>query len=44
VNVIAVRSADKDKPWVKALVDTYHTPEIKAFVAERFKGAVLAGW
>jgi D-methionine transport system substrate-binding protein len=44
VNVIAVRSADKDKPWVKTLVDTYHTPEIKAFVAERFKGAVLAGW
>ena len=44
VNLIAVRSADKDKPWVKTLVDTYHSPEIKAFVAERFKGAVLAGW
>lgn len=44
VNIIAVRSADKDKPWVRTLVDTYHTPEIKAFVAERFKGAVLAGW
>ncbi len=44
VNVIAVRAADKDKPWVKTLVETYHSPEIKAFVAERFKGAVLAGW
>ena len=44
VNLIAVRSADKDKPWVKTLVESYHTPEIKAFVAERFKGAVLAGW
>lgn len=44
VNLIAVRSADKDKPWVKTLVDTYHSPQIKAFVAERFKGAVLAGW
>jgi D-methionine transport system substrate-binding protein len=44
VNVIAVRSADKDKPWVKSLLGAYHTPEIKAFVAERFKGAVLAGW
>ncbi|POR46119.1 MetQ/NlpA family ABC transporter substrate-binding protein [Bosea psychrotolerans] len=44
VNVIAVRAADKDKPWVKTLVEAYHTPEIKAFVAERFKGAVLAGW
>ncbi|MCA0418617.1 MAG: metal ABC transporter substrate-binding protein, partial [Proteobacteria bacterium] len=44
VNLIAVRSADKDKPWVKTLVESYHSPEIKAFVAERFKGAVLAGW
>jgi D-methionine transport system substrate-binding protein len=44
VNIIAVRAVDKDKPWVKTLVDTYHTPEIKAFVAERFKGSVLAGW
>lgn len=44
VNLIAVREADKDKPWVKALLASYHTPEIKAFVAERFKGSVLAGW
>ncbi len=44
VNVIAVRTADKDKPWVKTLLETYHTPEVKAFVAERFKGQVLAGW
>ena len=44
VNLIAVREADKDKPWVKALVESYHSPEVKAFVAERFKGAVLAGW
>ncbi|WP_186417250.1 MetQ/NlpA family ABC transporter substrate-binding protein [Bosea sp. CS1GBMeth4] len=44
VNLIAVREADKDKPWVKALLDSYHTPEVKAFVAERFKGSVLAGW
>jgi len=44
VNLIAVRAADKDKPWVKTLVDTYHSPEIKAFIAERYKGVVLAGW
>ena len=44
VNVIAVRAADKDKPWVKTLVETYQSPEIKVFVAERFKGNVLAGW
>jgi hypothetical protein len=26
VNLIAVREADKDKPWVKALVEAYHSP------------------
>jgi D-methionine transport system substrate-binding protein len=44
VNLIAVRTADKDKPWVKTLLSAYHSPEIKAFVAERFKGSVLASW
>ncbi|MBX9909121.1 MAG: MetQ/NlpA family ABC transporter substrate-binding protein [Beijerinckiaceae bacterium] len=44
VNLIAVRAADKDKPWVKTLVEAYHSAEIKQFVAERFKGAVLASW
>jgi D-methionine transport system substrate-binding protein len=44
VNLIAVRAEDKDKPWVKALVEAYHTPEVKAFVEQKFGGAVLAGW
>lgn len=44
VNVIAVRAADKDKPWVKALVESYHSPEVKKFVEEKFKGAVLTSW
>jgi len=44
VNLIAVRSADKDKPWVKELLAAYQSPEVKAFVAEKFKGSVLAGW
>ncbi|MFX5668737.1 MetQ/NlpA family ABC transporter substrate-binding protein, partial [Acinetobacter baumannii] len=26
-NVIAVRIADKDKPWVAKLVKAYHSPE-----------------
>ena len=42
--IVSTVSADRTKPWVKTLVDTYHSPEIKAFVAERFKGAVLSGW
>lgn len=44
VNLIAVRAVDKDKPWVAALLKAYHSPEVKQFVAERFKGSVLAGW
>jgi D-methionine transport system substrate-binding protein len=44
VNIIAVRAEDKDKPWVKALVESYHSPEVKKFVEEQFKGAVLTSW
>ncbi len=44
VNIIAVRSEDKDKPWVKALVESYRSPEVKKFVEEKFKGAVLTSW
>jgi D-methionine transport system substrate-binding protein len=43
-NLIAVRSADKDKPWVKTLVQSYQTPEVREFVLTKFKGAVLPAW
>lgn len=44
VNIIAVRTEDKDKPWVKTLVESYQSPEVKAFIADTFKGSVLASW
>ena len=44
VNVLAVRSVDKDKPWVKDLVESYHSPDVKEFIARTFKGAVIASW
>lgn len=44
VNLIVVREADKDKPWVKELVAAYQSPEVKAFIAETFKGAVVTSW
>ena len=44
VNLIAVRSEDKDKPWVKTLVEAYRSPEVKKFVEEKFKGSVLTSW
>lgn len=43
-NIIVVRSADRDKPWVKTLVHSYQTPEIREFVLAKFKGAVLPSW
>lgn len=43
-NIIVVRAADKDKAWVKAFVEAYQSPEVKAFVQEKFKGAVLTAW
>ncbi|AVT03031.1 metal ABC transporter substrate-binding protein [Paracidovorax avenae] len=44
VNIIAVREADKDKPWVAKLVKAYHSDEIRQYIDTQFKGAVLAGW
>lgn len=40
-NIIVVKDGDKDKPWVKSLVEAYNSPEVKAFVEEKYKGAVL---
>ncbi|MFC0409929.1 MetQ/NlpA family ABC transporter substrate-binding protein [Roseomonas elaeocarpi] len=40
-NVIAVRQADKDAPWVKQLIAAYQNDDVKAFVAETFSGSVV---
>src|SRR5690606_36567593 len=36
-NLIVVRRADKDAPWVKTLVESYHDDSIKAFINDEFK-------
>ncbi|WP_026620700.1 D-methionine transport system substrate-binding protein [Ensifer sp. WSM1721] len=43
-NVIAVRAADKDAPWVKTLVESYHDETVKTFINETFKGALIPSW
>jgi D-methionine transport system substrate-binding protein len=43
-NIIAIRAADKDKPWVKKLVAAYHSPEVKQFIDGKFAGAVVTVW
>lgn len=44
VNVIVVRKGDEDLPWVKTLVDAYHSDEVKAFIEESYDGAVITSW
>nr|CAD6407814.1 MetQ/NlpA family ABC transporter substrate-binding protein [Rhizobium sp. Q54] len=43
-NVIAVRTEDKNAPWVQTLVDAYHDESIKSFINERYQGAVIPSW
>jgi D-methionine transport system substrate-binding protein len=43
-NIVAVRTANKAKPWVKVLVESYQSPEIRELVLTKFKGAVLPAW
>ncbi|QLH70535.1 MetQ/NlpA family ABC transporter substrate-binding protein [Rhodopseudomonas palustris] len=44
VNIIAVREEDKDKSWVKQLIDAYHSDPVKQFVETRFKGTYIPAW
>jgi D-methionine transport system substrate-binding protein len=44
INIIAVRSADKDAPWLKQLIAAYHNDEVKQFVVDTFKGSVVPAW
>ncbi|MGV2101202.1 MetQ/NlpA family ABC transporter substrate-binding protein [Rhizobium sp. 21-4511-3d] len=43
-NVIVARAADKDAPWAKTLVESYHDESIRKFINEQFKGALIASW
>lgn len=43
-NVLVVREADKNKPWVAKLIKAYHSPEVKAFIEKKFGGSVLTAW
>ncbi|WP_298845958.1 MetQ/NlpA family ABC transporter substrate-binding protein [Clostridium sp.] len=40
-NVLAVRKEDKDKPYIKALSKALTSLEVKKFILEKYKGAVI---
>ncbi|QGZ60477.1 MetQ/NlpA family ABC transporter substrate-binding protein [Paraburkholderia acidisoli] len=40
-NVIAVRTQDKDKPWVKKLVAAYQSEDVRQYIKTQFKGSMV---
>lgn len=44
VNVIVARSADKDNPTYKKVVDAYHTDAVAKTLLDAYKGAFLPAW
>jgi len=43
-NILVTRTADKDQPWVGKLIKAYHSPAIRQFIDEQFKGSVAAAF
>ena len=41
VNILVTREDNKDSDAVKKLVAALHTPEVKAFILEKYKGAIV---
>lgn len=44
VNIIAVRTENKDDPVLDKLIKAYHSDEVKQFVEEEFSGSVIPSW
>jgi D-methionine transport system substrate-binding protein len=44
VNIIAARTAEKDKEIYKKFVAIYQSPEVKEYIEKNFDGAVVAAW
>ncbi|WP_349295173.1 MetQ/NlpA family ABC transporter substrate-binding protein (plasmid) [Thioclava sp. 'Guangxiensis'] len=44
VNIIVVKKGDEDQPWVKTLVDAYHSDDVKKFIEDSYHGTVLTSW
>ena len=40
-NILAVKTADKEKPYIKALSKALTSPEVKKFIEDKYKGNVL---
>ncbi|MDY7228244.1 MetQ/NlpA family ABC transporter substrate-binding protein [Hyalangium rubrum] len=43
-NVIAARESERARPELQVLVRAYQSPEVKRFIEETFRGAVVPAW
>ncbi|RYF74953.1 MAG: metal ABC transporter substrate-binding protein, partial [Comamonadaceae bacterium] len=41
VNIIVVREQDKDAAWVKPLVASYQSEDVRRFIQQKFEGSVI---
>ncbi|MBA2939485.1 MetQ/NlpA family ABC transporter substrate-binding protein [Paenibacillus sp. CGMCC 1.16610] len=44
VNLIAVRTADKDKPVFQRLIKAYHSDEVKKLVEDKYGSYIVPSW
>jgi D-methionine transport system substrate-binding protein len=44
INIIAVRAEDANSPLVKAFIEAYQSPEVKAFILKKYDGFVIPEW
>ncbi|HLR70092.1 MAG TPA: MetQ/NlpA family ABC transporter substrate-binding protein [Pseudogracilibacillus sp.] len=44
VNLIAVRTEDKDSPAINKLVESYHSDEVKQFIEEEYSESLIPAW
>ena len=40
-NILVTRADNKDAPGIKKLVNALHSPEVKKFILDKYKGAVV---
>ena len=43
-NLIVVRTKDKDDPVFQRLLKAYHSPEVKKWIEEKYKGSFVPTW
>jgi D-methionine transport system substrate-binding protein len=44
VNIVAVRNGDENRPEIKALMKALQSKEVKDFIDDKYKGAIVAGF